>query len=93
MCIIKIMNTIFYLPAVLFLISGFPQMIRLFKTKSSQDISVSMYLITCLAIGIVIIDAFLSHNNSILVSNLASLAITGTNTFLVIKYKKVRQII
>ncbi len=82
------MEILFYLPAVLFLISGFPQMVKLIKTKSSEDISVSMYLITCAAIIIVVIDAYMNKNTSIFVSNLASLAITGTNTFLVIKYKK-----
>jgi MtN3 and saliva related transmembrane protein len=82
------MKILFYLPAILFLISGLPQMIKLIKTKSSGDISVLMYLITCTAIIIVIIDAYIHNNNSILVSNLASFAITGTNTFLVIKYKK-----
>ena len=84
----QLMNYIFYLPGILFLISGFPQMLKLIKTKSSEDISVSMYLLTCLAIMIVVIDAYLHRNNSILFSNLASLAITGTNTFLVMKYKK-----
>lgn len=82
------MKILFYLPAILFLISGFPQMIKLLKTKSSEDISVWMYLITCLAILIVVIDAYMHKNNSILISNLASLAITSTNTFLIIKYKK-----
>jgi MtN3 and saliva related transmembrane protein len=82
------MNIIFYLPAILFLISGLPQMIKLLKTKSSEDISVSMYLITCLAISIIVLDALLSKNYSILVSNLVSLSITGINTFLTIKYRK-----
>ncbi len=82
------MEIFFYLPAILFLVSGFPQMIKLLKTKSSEDISVLMYAITCVAILIVVIDAYLNRNTSIMVSNLASLAITGTNTFLVIKYKK-----
>lgn len=84
----KGMQYIFYLPAVLFLVSGFPQMIKLLKTKSSEDISVWMYLLTCLAITIIIIDAYINHNNSILVSNLASLCIAGTNTILTIKYRK-----
>jgi uncharacterized protein with PQ loop repeat len=82
------MNIIFYLPAFLFLASGLPQMFQLLRTKKSEDISVSMYLITCTAVIIVIIDAAIHHNTSIMVSNLASLAITGTNTLLVIKYKK-----
>ncbi len=82
------MQFIFYLPGVLFLISGFPQMLKLIKTKSSEDISVSMYVLTCVAIFIVIVDAYLNRNTSILISNIASLLITGTNTILIIKYKK-----
>lgn len=82
------MNLIFYLPAVLFLISGIPQMIKLIKTKSSEDISVSMYLLTLLAVAIITIDAYMHNDNGVVVSNLTSLAITGTNTFLTIKYKK-----
>lgn len=82
------MQYIFYLPAVLFLISGFPQMIKLIKTKSSGNISISMFLITLVAITIVVIDAYIHHNNSIFVSNLASLCIVSVNTFLIIKYRK-----
>jgi len=82
------MSIIFYLPAVLFLISGLPQMLKLLKTKSSEDISVSMYLLTCLGILIVVINAYIDQSYGILVSNLTSLVLTGTNTFLVIRYKK-----
>jgi MtN3 and saliva related transmembrane protein len=82
------MYIIFYLPAVLFFVSGLPQMIKLVKTKSSEDISVLMYLLTCTAIVIIVIDAYLAKDMSILISNLASLAVAGTNTILVIKYKK-----
>lgn len=82
------MQYIFYLPAVLFIISGVPQIIKLLKTKSSKDISISMYVITLVAIGIVITDAFIHHNTSILVSNSASFCIVSINTFLTIKYRK-----
>ena len=84
----SILQYIFYLPAILFLASGIPQTIKLLKTKSSKDISISMYIMTVLAISIVVLDAFLKHNTSIMISNLASLAITGLNTFLVFKYRK-----
>jgi len=86
------MKIFFYLPAVLFLISGLPQMIKLLRTKSSEDISVWMYLLTCIAIGIVVTDALLSKNYSIFVSNLTSLVITGINTFLIIRYRKRKEI-
>lgn len=82
------MQYIFYLPGVLFLISGFPQIIKLIKTKSSEDISTSMYLITFLAVLLVVIDAFVHHNKSLMVSNLVSLITMGVTIFLVIKYKK-----
>ncbi len=82
------MDILFYLPAVLFLISGLPQMIKLIKTKSSEDISISMYLITDLAISIIIVDAYLSQNYSILISNAVSLVLTLINTILTIKYRK-----
>jgi uncharacterized protein with PQ loop repeat len=82
------MQYIFYLPAILFFISGVPQIIKLLKTKSSNDISATMYLLTCTAIFIVVIDAFVHHNNSIFISNTASLIMCGTTTFLTIKYKK-----
>jgi uncharacterized protein with PQ loop repeat len=58
------------------------------KTKSSEDISVSMYVLTCTAIAIVVVDAYVHHNNSIFISNSASLVMCGTTTFLTIKYKK-----
>jgi len=84
------MEYIFYLPAILFFVSGIPQIIKLIKTKSSDDISATMYLLTCTAIAIVVVDAFVHHNMSIFVSNSASLIMCGTTTFLTIKYKKKR---
>ena len=84
----SILQYIFYLPAVLFLISGIPQTVKLIKTKSSKDISITMYIMTFVAVSIVVLDAYLKGNTSIMVSNLASLSITGLNTFLVYKYRK-----
>jgi len=82
------MQYIFYLPGVLFIISGLPQMFKLIKTKSSKDISLSMFVITIVAIVIVVIDAYIHGNQSIMVSNLASLSLVSVNTFLIIKYRK-----
>jgi len=63
-------------------------MIKLLKTKSSENISILMYLITLIAVSIVVVDAYIHKNNSILVSNLASLCIVSVNTYLIIKYRK-----
>lgn len=84
----QILQYVFYLPAVLFLGAGIPQTIKLVKTKSSKDISMTMYIMTFVAVSIVVLDAYLKGNTSILVSNATSLILTGFNTFLVYKYRK-----
>lgn len=82
------MQYIFYLPGVLFLISGIPQIIKLIRTKSSNDISVWMYILTWIAVAIVVVDTFLHHDTGSMVSNFVSLCTLSVTTFLVIKYKK-----
>jgi uncharacterized protein with PQ loop repeat len=83
---------IYYLPAILFIISGLPQTVRLLKRKSSQDISLTMYLITLLAIFIVMVDAY-SHNLiSVFVSNTASFCISLVNVVLIVYYRKRPQV-
>lgn len=81
-------NLIYYLPAVLFVISGIPQTVRLIKRKSSQDISLPMFAITVLAILIVMIDSYVHNLMSVFVSNTASFVITSVNLILVIYYRK-----
>ncbi len=83
-----ILKAIFYLPGILFVISGVPQVIKLLRTKSSKDISIWMYLITDVAISIVVVDAFIHKNTSILISNLLSLVSTLFTTFLIMYYRK-----
>jgi len=82
------MNYIFYLPGILFLISGIPQIVKLIRTKSSEDISTWMYILTFIAVFIVVVDTFVHHNISAMISNLVSLITMGITIFLVIKYKK-----
>ena len=81
------MQYIFYIPAILFLISGVPQIYKLIKTKSSNDISLSMYLLTWVAIGIVVIDTYLHRDFGSAISNFVSLVTMSITIFLVIKYK------
>jgi uncharacterized protein with PQ loop repeat len=81
------MQYIFYLPGVLFLISGIPQIVKLLRTKSSNDISVSMYILTWVAVAIVVVDTFLHHDFGSAISNFVSLITMSTTIFLVIKYR------
>ena len=84
------MEYIFYLPAILFLISGVPQIIKLIRTKSSEDISIWMYILTWVAVAIVVVDTSLHHDIGSAISNLVSLITMSITIFLVIKYKKKR---
>ena len=82
-----IIEALFFLPAVLFLFSGLPQTYKLLKTKKSEDISIQTYILTVIAIGIILLDAIIHKNWSIALSNGVSLAVTGTNLLLINKYK------
>ncbi len=82
------LNFIFYLPTFLFVASGIPQIIKLLKTKNSESISVSMYLLVCSALIIVSTDAYVHHNYTIFAANGANLVMAAIVTFLTIKYKK-----
>ena len=82
------MQYIFYLPGALFLISGVPQIVKLIRTKSSEDISIWMYILTWVAVAIVVIDTYLHHDIGSAISNLVSLITMTITIFLVIKYKK-----
>lgn len=73
-----------YVAGVLFLISGLPQTIKLLKRKRSDDISVWMYLITAVGIGMILLEA----EGSVFWGNLASLAILSVNIGLIIYYRK-----
>ena len=81
------MQYIFYLPGVLFLISGIPQIVKLIKTKSSNDISVWMYILTWVAVAIVVVSTFIHHDIGSAISNLVSLITMSITIFLVFKYK------
>lgn len=82
------MQYIFYLPGILFLISGIPQIVKLLRTKSSNDISLWMYILTWVAVALVVIDTFLHQDIGSAISNLVSLITMSVTIFLVIKYKK-----
>jgi uncharacterized protein with PQ loop repeat len=86
--IMSITDLIFYLPGVLFLISGVPQIVKLIRTKSSEDISVWMYILTWVAVAIVVVDTSMHHDFGSAISNFISLCTLSITTFLVIRYKK-----
>ena len=83
-----IIDLIFYLPGVIFLFSGIPQTVKMFRTKRADDISEWTYGLTVLAIGIIFADAVTHGNWSIAWSNGVSFLLTGMNFVLILYYQK-----
>jgi len=79
---------IYYLAAPLLIISALPQTIRLLKTKSSEDISITMYLMTLAGVLLIFIRAVEIRDTAIILGNGGSLIFIILNTFLVIRYRK-----
>jgi len=81
-------NIFFMLATPLMLISGIPQIIKLLKTKNSQGISVAMYLITWLAVFIMLVKSLTIKDNSLILCNGISMIMLTINITLILKYKK-----
>ena len=71
---------------LLFLISGVPQIIKLVRTKSSKDISVSMYVITWIAMVLTIVQAYQDGSTQVVISTTLSLLTVSISIFLTILY-------
>lgn len=71
---------------ILFLISGLPQIYKLIKTKSSKDISLSMYLITWVAMALTIIQAYQDGSTQVVISTAISLLTVSISIYLTAHY-------
>lgn len=75
-----------YLATPLLIISGLPQMFKLLKRKTAEDISRLTYSFTTLAIMLLFARSCQIGDLSLMTANGASFIITGTNTFLIFYY-------
>ena len=74
--------------APIFLIfSGVPQLIKLFKTKSGDDISLMTYILTLIAVIILLINSVDTGNITLIVSNTVSCFFLVLNSALIILYR------
>jgi len=78
---------IYYLATPLLILSALPQTIKLIRTKSSQDISLSMYLMTLAGVLLIFIRAVQIGDWSIILGNGGSLFFLALNTFLIVRYR------
>lgn len=73
---------------VLLLISGVPQIIKLYKTKSSNDISLLMYLSTTLGVFFLLLHAIAISDLLFIATNGLNLISLSIAVFLIIIYRR-----
>ncbi len=65
-----------------------PQVIKIFKSKSTKDISMPMLLLLSFGVAIWLAYGFLLHNAALIVTNILILAMSLVMIFLKLKYDK-----
>lgn len=75
-------------------ISGFcatiaflPKIINIFKTKSTKDVSLLMYIIYCIGLIMWGLYGYLINSNSIMIANIITLMLAFTTIAMKLKYK------
>jgi MtN3 and saliva related transmembrane protein len=68
-------------------VAGLPQIFRLLKRKSSNDISISMYFILGMTMSIWIFYGFDRNDFAIILPNAISLCMVIATVFLVLRYR------
>jgi len=72
-----------YIAIPLFIVSGIPQTLKLIKRRSSEDVSLLMYVITWFAILFVLTSA----EGGVFWSNMVSWIILTVNLLLILKFR------
>jgi len=78
---------IFFLATPLLLLSGIPQIIKLIKSKKSDDISLFTYVLTYFAITLILIKSILENQIEIALANSMSFITLSINIYLIIKFR------
>ena len=74
-----------YLAGVLTTSAFLPQVIKAWKTKSTQDLSLGMWGIFCFGVFCWLIYGFMIHALPIILANIATLLLAGTILILKVK--------
>ena len=75
-----------FLAAIGTTISFLPQALKTIKTKSTKDISLSMYLLLCVGLALWLVYGFLIKSLPIIAANTLTLALGVMILFMKIKY-------
>ena len=76
-----------YLAGFLTTSAFLPQVIKAWKTKSTQDLSLGMWSIFCFGVFCWLIYGFMIHALPIILANIATLLLAGTILILKVKHK------
>jgi MtN3 and saliva related transmembrane protein len=76
-----------YLAGALTTLAFLPQLIKVWKSKSTHDISLVMFIVICTGISLWLIYGILINSLPIILANIVTLAIAGMILLLKIKYR------
>ncbi len=64
-----------------------PQVIKTWRTRKTRDISLGMFLVLCLGIGLWLVYGILRGDLPLILANAVTLALAGTILMFKLKYK------
>jgi len=76
-----------YAAGALTTLAFLPQLIKVWKSKSTHDISLAMFIVICTGISLWLVYGILIDSLPIILANIVTLAIAGMILLLKIKYR------
>ena len=64
-----------------------PQVIKIWRTRKTRDISLGMFLVLCAGIGLWLVYGILRNDFPLILANAVTLVLAGTILLLKLKYK------
>lgn len=72
----------------LMLLSSVPQIIKIYNTKNVQGISFTMYVMTAIAVSLLLFEGVRVSSKLIIISESCSLSMLTITILMILKYKK-----
>ena len=82
------MEIIGYIAGVLSIITYIPQVIKLYKTKTTEGLSILMIYLMCISVTLWMSYGFILHNIPMIITNASIVFLTILILCMVYKYKK-----
>ena len=76
-----------YVAATLTTLAFLPQVLKVWRTRSAEDISLVTYSMFCLGVALWLVYGLLTRDGPIIVSNVVTLALAGSVLVLALRYR------